>query len=258
MSKTFYTKLKNRGLVQVEGEDRFAFLQGLITNDLALLENQPVIYACLLSPQGKFQHDFFVSRGDGVYLIECEGGERAQDLYERLNKYKLRSKVQISAEDDIDIYAVFGDDTPRSGYADPRHHDMGWRSFEKPNDIDEQGFDEWDIHRIRLGIPDGSRDMVIDFSTMLECRIDKLHGVSFEKGCYVGQELTARMHHRGLSKKHLYAIGFTSEPPTPLSTLSYNGHSIGEMRSSCGNIGIAQIKDSDVDKISELGAHLLT
>lgn len=258
VSKTFYTKLENRGLVQIEGEDRFTFLQGLITNDLALLESQPVIYACLLNPQGKFQHDFFISQSEGVYFLECEGGARAQDLYARLNKYKLRSKVQISVEDDMEMFAVFGDGAPRAGYPDPRHNDMGWRSFEKPNDMDGKGFDEWDIHRLRLGIPDGSRDMIVDFSTMLECRIDQFHGISFTKGCYVGQELTARMHHRGLAKKHLYAVGFSSTPPEPLSTLSHNGHAIGEMRSSCGNIGIAQIKDSEVDKIASLGAHLIT
>ncbi len=261
MSKTFYTKLENRGLIQVEGEDRREFLQGLITNDMALLDTQPALYACLLSPQGKFLHDFFVSEGEGVYFIECEGGDRAQDLYERLKKYKLRSKVQISVEDDFSIYAIMGEGaTAPTGYPDPRHERMGWRSFEKPQDVGlpEEPFATWDAHRIMLCVPDGSRDMVVEFSTMLECRIDKLHGVSFEKGCYVGQELTARMHHRGLTKKHLYALRFEDTPPAPRDEITADGHLIGEMRSSCGNLGIAQLKDSEISKITELGAHLLT
>ena len=257
VSKTFYTKLENRGLIQIEGEDRRAFLQGLITNDIALLDEQPSIYACLLSPQGKFLHDFFVSRSDGVYFIECEGGERAQDLYERLKKYRLRSNVQISIEDDFSVYATIGT-TAATGYPDPRHESMGWRAFEKQQDIPEQPFETWDAHRIMLCIPDGSRDMVVEFSTMLECRIDKLHGVSFGKGCYVGQELTARMHHRGLGKKHLYALRFEDSPPAPRDEITADGHLIGEMRSSCGNLGIAQIKDDATDKLAALGIHLLT
>ena len=258
MSKIFYTKLPDRGLVQIEGEDRHEFLQGMITNDIHLLDSQPAIYACLLSPQGKFLHDFFVSNGpDGAIFLECEGRARAYDLYERLKKYRLRSKVQISVEEDIDVFSCFGTE-PQPGYPDPRHKEMGWRSFAKPADnAEEKSFDEWDAHRIALCVPDGSRDMVVNNSTMLECRIDKLNGVSFEKGCYVGQELTARMHHRGLAKKHLYALHFEHTPPAYRESIEYEGHLIGEMRSRCGHNGIAQLKDSAIDKLEYIGVRLI-
>src|SRR5262249_1470075 len=118
-----------------------------------------------------------------------------------------------------------------------------WRSFEKPQNLEEKPFEVWDAHRIRLCIPDGSRDMIPGVSTLLECNIDRLNGVSWDKGCYMGQELTARMHYRGLAKKHLYAI--QSDHPLPAfgEEIRIDGQLIGEMRSSCGDVGLALLKD---------------
>lgn len=228
LAKSCFVKLSNRGLIQIEGEDRYDFLQNLISNDMALLPQNRMIYACLLTPQGKFLHDFFIIDAGTVLLIDCEGGERAQDLYKRLNMYRLRSKIQISVENNHPVYAVFGNPI---GHADPRHPDMGYRSFEKPDDLDEISFDEWDKHRTSLCVPDGSRDMIPERSTLLECHIDKLNGVSFTKGCFVGQEVTARMHHRGLVKKHLRTVDISALPEK------------AELRSSCGDIGLAMVRD---------------
>src|SRR5690606_33155657 len=108
MSKAFYVTLPGRGLVHIEGEDRTAFLQGLVTNDVDKLAPGRLLYACLLTPQGKFLHDFFIHDGDGFLLLDCEGGARAKDLYDRLNKYRLRSKVKLSVEENVPVYAVFG------------------------------------------------------------------------------------------------------------------------------------------------------
>lgn len=243
MSKPFFVKLKNRGLIHIEGEDRYKFLQGLVTNDVENIPSGQAVYTCLLTPQGKFLHDFFVLDGEDFLLLDCEGGERAQDLYKRLNMYRLRSKVTLSIEEHNDIYAVFGTQ-PTTGSPDPRHSEMGWRTFEKPGDIEERPFEEWDTRRIRLAIPDGSRDMEPEQSTMLESNIDKLHGVAFDKGCYVGQEVTARMHYRGLAKKHLYGVEFKGAPPPETgSDIHVNGKLIGQMRSSCGQLGLALLKD---------------
>lgn len=232
----YFIKLENRGLVHIEGADRHEFLQNIITNDIDTLEAGVLIYACLLSPQGKFLHDFFVSRGDGFLLLECEGGERAQDLYKRLSLYRLRAEVKISVVEQVPVYAGFG----FNGLPDPRHMDMGVRSFEKP-DIEERPFAEWDRHRIVLCVPDGSRDLIVNSSTLEEGHIDKLNGVSYEKGCYVGQELTARMHHRGLGKKHLYTV--RGNLPQSGREIIRDGKSIGDMRSKQGDIGIALLKD---------------
>jgi len=235
MSKPFYVEIPRRGLIHLEGEDRVSFLNGLVSNDVARCAPDRIIYACLLTPQGKFLHDFFIHAGDGFLLLDCEAGERAKDLYERLNKFRLRAKVKISVEEENKVYAVFGGD---AGLPDPRHEKIGRRSFEKP-DGEEKPFEEWDALRISLTIPDGSRDMEIEKSTLLECGIEKLNGVDWNKGCYMGQELTARMHYRGLAKKHLYTVrGNLPEPFTDLP----NG---GQMRSRCGDIGIALLKDGE-------------
>ena len=225
----FYTKLKNRGLIHLEGEDRHEFLQNLVTNDLDKLTPTNQIYACLLSAQGKFLHDFFIREGDGFTLIECEGGERAQDLMKKLNMYRLRADVQISVEDNVDVYAVFG--VPDIGLADPRHGDMGTRSLEKPA-LSEEPFETWDKHRIELCIPDGSRDLIVGKSTMDEAHMDQINAIDYNKGCYIGQELTARMHYRGLGKKHLKTVDINNLPDK------------AELRSTCGDIGIALIRSN--------------
>ncbi len=224
--KSYYVKLKNRGLIHIEGPDRHSFLQDLITNDIENLESGKMLYACLLSPQGKFLHDFFVHEGDEFTLLDCEGGDRAQDLFRRLNMYRLRADVQISVEENSDVYAVIGSDI---GTPDPRSPDMGRRSFEKP-ELPEQPFDVWDTLRINLRIPDGSRDLIPEKSTMDEGRMDQLSAIDYDKGCYVGQELTARMHYRGLGKKHLETVNINELPDK------------AELRSSCGDIGLALVR----------------
>ncbi len=235
----FFTKLENRGIIGISGTDRRNFLQGLISNDIDLLDKKPMIYACLLTPNGKFLHDFFIREENETILIDCEGGERTHDLAKRLNIYKLRAHVTIEAKTPASVYAVIGD--PSVGLPDPRHPDMGTRTYIKPENLPEEPFSSWDIHRIKLCIPDGSRDMIPEKSTLLECGIDRLNGVSFEKGCYMGQELTARMHYRGLAKKQLSIVTGANLPASG-EDLIQDGRKIGEMRSSCENHGLALLR----------------
>lgn len=234
---TFYTTLKNRGSIRVSGPDARTFLQGLISNDVSLLDTQPLVYACLLNPQGKFLHDFFMSEKDGIITLECEGGERAKDLFARFSKYKLRANITLVLSEKVTMYVGIGNVQPR----DPRHPDLGFRTTERPS-LPEQPFEAWDKHRIALTIPDGSRDMVVGKTALDEAHIDRLNGVSYDKGCYVGQELTARMHHRGLGKKHLYTVRDIMLRD-PGEEIIVNGKLAGEMRSRSGEIGIALLKD---------------
>jgi hypothetical protein len=124
-------------------------------------------------------------------------------------------------------------------------------SFQKKA-LKEMHFDDYDEHRISLGLPDGSRDMIPEHTTMAEARIDQIGGVSFEKGCYVGQELTARMRNRGLAKKHILPIQKLSLsdkfPPSREAITDDNGKTIGEMRSSCGQYGMTLIRNADIPK----------
>lgn len=224
----FFTRLKNRGQIKISGADSKSFLQNLISNDINLLDTQDCVYSCLLTPQGKFLYDFFISESGKDIIIDCEGNARAQELAKLLNMYKLHADIAIKIIENIDVYAVIC--SSKYGHKDPRHDNMGYRSFIKPNNILEQDFNVLDKLRISLCIPDGSRDMIVNKSTLLECNIDKLAGVSFNKGCYIGQEITARMHYRGLVKKHLKCVDM--EDVTKQT----------DLRSSCGNIGLALVR----------------
>lgn len=223
----FFTKLPMRGIITLSGEDRKVFLQDLITNDVNLLDTQDCIYACLLSPQGKFMYDFFITENEDTLLLECEGGERAIDLTKTLKMYALRADVTFSIKDNADVYAIIGE---VHGHKDPRHNDIGYRSFHQPTSIDEAPFDSWDYLRISLTLPDGSRDLIVGKSTMDEGNMDQINAIDYNKGCYVGQEITARMHYRGLGKKKLRTIESNNIPEK------------AQLRSSCGDIGLALVK----------------
>lgn len=192
------------GCVRIVGPDAFIFLQNIVTNDLAVLDSTSAVHACLLTPQGKYLHDFIISREEdgGAYLLNCEAGDRADDLAKRLSLYKLRANVTLSV------------------------------SSISPSPC-ASSFEEWDTDRIRKALPDGSRDAEIGVSTLAELNLDTL-AVSYTKGCYIGQELVARMHNRNLGKKHLVPVEFF-DPPPPHGTDIEN---FGQMRSSCGQIGL--------------------
>ena len=215
-TKPFFCQLNNRGLIKVGGEARYDFLQGLITNDINLLKTQNCVYSCLLTPQGKFLHDFFMTEHDEEIWLDCEGGARAEDLKKRLMIYKLRAKVTLDCDPDYTIYACLNlatEDISAANialYKDPRHEAMGYRAYDRPETLPEDDAAQWDHNRIYNTVPDGSRDMPPELSTLMDYNIDRLNGVSFDKGCFIGQELTARMNYRGLVKKRLRTIKFTA------------------------------------------------
>ncbi|MGH1397862.1 MAG: YgfZ/GcvT domain-containing protein [Alphaproteobacteria bacterium] len=256
---TFFVTLKNRGLIKINGKDRKSFLQGLITNDIEKLSADNTLYACLLTPQGKFLHDFFVIEHGNEIWLDCEGGTRAIDLHRRLSMYRLRADVEIAVEEENTVYGILEDwnagilekqHSKIPTFQDSRHSKMGHRTFEKPN-LPERPFEEWDYHRITLTIPDGSRDLIIEKSTLAEANMDTINAIDYDKGCYIGQELTARMHYRGLGKKHLKTI---SSPPPSSCGSTAGSHDeqadpavkpqddIVETRSSCKDIAIALVK----------------
>ncbi len=215
-------------------------MQALITQNIDNLRPGTLIYGCLLTPQGKFLHDLFIHEQDECLMIDCEGGARAIDLAKRLNMYKLRAKVTIEVIEKNEVFSIAGD--RKHGMPDPRHPEMGNRSMKRPENLPERAFYLWDEHRIKLCIPDGSRDLIPEKSTMDEGWIDLLNGVDYKKGCYIGQELTARMHYRGLGKKHLYGIEGHALPPSG-NILTLNGGAAAEMRSRSGAFGMGLIKD---------------
>lgn len=233
--------LPDRAFLRVTGPDAATFLQGLMSNDIDALATSPSLHTAFLTPQGKYLHDAFISRERETYLLDTE---RAEGLLAHLKKYKLRSKVDLAIETGP-VYAVFGAEI---GAPDPRHEQMGWRTLTKP-DLPELPFAVWDEKRIRFGLADGARDAEIEKSTLEELNMSGT-AVSFTKGCYVGQELTARMEMRGLAKKHLLPLSFKEAAPAYGETLvSVSEKPMGEMRSSCGQIGLALIRDDFIDEL---------
>jgi hypothetical protein len=243
-----FIAIPERGLITISGRDRFTFIQGLITNDIRLLSNQKSLYSCLLTPNGKFLYDFFITENEDALLLETEGGYRALGLLERLQKFKLRADVFFEVREQQTVYACLSQEKKDTySYPDPRHPLMGIRSLYKPGELAEIPFSFWDEHRIKCAIPNGSLDMTPEKSMPLDFNLDKLSGMSFEKGCYMGQELSARMKYRGLSKKSLYVLSFKGVPPAPHSDLRDDtGSIIGEMLSSSGSFGLALLKKSNL------------
>ena len=236
MKDALYTRLPNRASIILSGDSVDDFLQNLITQDINLLKSQPLIYSCLLTPQGKFLFDFFIYKDKNAYIIDCEGGVRANTLLQRLSMYKLRAKIELEFHDDIEVWQVFSAeelevaDNSQLTFRDPRHELCGYRCYQKPETFTETSFDKWDEFRIRLEIPDGSRDLIPDKSFIHEGRLDDFNAVSYKKGCYLGQELVSRMHHRGLTKKILRCVEIENIPEKT------------ELRSSCGKIGLALVR----------------
>lgn len=251
MPSTFYTTTQ-RGLVKISGPDRKKFLQNIITNDVNNLAGDNMVYACLLTPQGKYLHDFFITEKEETLHLDCEPKQRAEDLAKRLKLYALRAEIMISTVAETQIFLTIGQ---QQGHKDPRHVNIGYRSSNEPKDIQKADFDIWDTIRIKNNIPDGSRDMIPEKSTLLESRIDQLNGIAFDKGCYIGQELTARMHYRGLAKKHLHPI---SSQQLGVQTLPNSGEDViiqnkkaGVMRSlnKDAQHGIALLKNEIIEKL---------
>lgn len=248
-----YVILEHRGLLRIEGSDARVFLQGLISNDIERVAPDHMIWAALLTPQGKFLHDLFIVQQGEALLIDGEAA-RLDDLIKRFRLYKLRSQITITdLRTEMAVVAVWptegqiGSALPwRDGIlaVDPRLAGMGGRAFLPRSTLPDSNATlvEWDALRLSLGLPDGSRDMEIDKAILLENGFDELHGVDWKKGCYVGQELTARTKYRGLIKKRLTPVRFEGEAPSPGTLLHQNGQEVGEMRSSVDGIGVALLR----------------
>jgi folate-binding protein YgfZ len=241
-----FVRLPNRGVLRLSGPDRLTFLQGLVSNDVNKVAPGGAVYSCLLTPQGKFLHDFFLIADGESLLIECEADRRA-DLAQRLKVYKLRSKIEIT-EADYTVFAVLSSEPLTPGailYPDPRSPALGIRiSLPVSPEADElpTPFDVYDRLRIAGAVPDGSRDMEVGKAILLENNIDLLNGVAWDKGCYTGQELTARTRYRGLVKKRLTPVRIAGIVPPVGTPLIEKGAEVGEMRSANGDVGLALLR----------------
>lgn len=226
----------DRRVLAVSGPDRVHFLQGLVTNDVRRLSEGPV-YAALLTAQGKYLSDFLlVPDGERVLVDVAEA--QADDLMRRLTLYKLRAKVTVEATA-LKVWRGLGA-PPDGAVADPRDAGLGWRLYAETLDATPAGVD-WDALRVRLGVPEAGRELIPDDSYILEMGFERLHGVDFRKGCYVGQEVTARMHHKTELRKGLRRVRLSGEAAPGTEILS-GDKPAGWLGTVAGNAALAYLR----------------
>ncbi|MDO5755896.1 MAG: folate-binding protein [Rhodobacterales bacterium] len=238
-----------RSIHQITGSDAHHFLQGLITNDLAKLA-QGLVYTAMLTPQGKYLADFFLFERDGVIHLDV-AKTIAPGLIQRLNMYRLRAEVQIS-EVDLKVQRGTGE-APANALADPRHADMGWRLYGA--DAGDDGTD-WDALRVAHCIPETGIELTPD-TFILEAGFERLNGVDFRKGCYVGQEVTARMKHKTELRKGLATVEVDGTAPVG-SDITAGGKPAGTLYTQSGGRGIAYLRfDRATGPMEAAGAAVL-
>lgn len=214
-------RLDDRAMITLEGSECKNFLQGLITNDVNKLGENTLLYSAMLNSQGRFLYDFFIFEDSSKLLLDCAKSKRSE-LIEKLKFYKLRSKVEIQENNEFEIlYSQF---YPKAEpqfsktnliFLDPRSKDLGYRIYARSgHDIKTSNEKTlYDYNRIKLSIVDGQYDLAYEKSFILEFGFDDLNAIDYDKGCYIGQELTARTHHTGqIRKKVIYSI--SNEKPS--------------------------------------------
>jgi folate-binding protein YgfZ len=288
MSKPAGLLLEDRGVLRIAGADAVGFLQGLVSNDVGKTAQGRAIYAALLTPQGRYLHDLIIvaEPGSDALLIESDRA-RLADLKRRLALYKLRAKVTIEeASDGLAVAIAWpGSAVPALGlpdepgaarawaggiaYTDPRLAALGARAIlplaSAAAALAAAGLaagllGDYERLRISLGVPAGGRDLLVEKSILLENGFDELNGVDWRKGCYVGQELTARTKYRGLVKKRLLPVAIFGPLPAPGTSIRLDGAEVGEMMSGVAGdgtgLGLALLR-LDAVRRAESGAALL-
>ncbi len=251
--------LPGRAVIEVGGEDRVAFLQGLVSNDVAEAAPGRAVWAALLTPQGKYLADFFILADGDRLLLDAERSQVPM-LLQRLTRFRLRSKVTLRVAEEWLVYAAWDGAPAASGIVtpDPRLPEAGWRVLTVASLPANAGEDDWDSHRLALGLPDGTRDLEPDKTILLEAGFDELNGVSWTKGCYMGQELTARTKYRGLVKRRLVPVVVDGALPEPGTPVLRDGAAVGTMHSGRGGSGLAVLRLEALDAPLVCGEARLT
>ena len=261
MTANNYVNLKDSKFISILGEDRNIFLQDLITNDINKCNLNIPIYACLLTPQGKFMADFFIIDNKKNYLIEIHN-KFVNEFLGKLKIYKLRSKIIISENNDFASLVILENnnllklDNEIINFTDPRSDKLGTKVFIKLDKIynftnkfnlHEVKFDLYRELLIKNLIPFSPNDLMVNKSLLLEYNFDKINAIDWDKGCYVGQEITARMKYRALLKKSIRAVEIISGNVKLGNKIFNNQNAIGEIISCFNHLAIAMLKIDDAN-----------
>ena len=226
--------MTDRTVLALTGEDRVDFLQGLVTNDVTRADPGGIVYTALLTPQGKYLADFFVIGQPDALWLDVDAGQ-APALAQRLSMYRLRARVQIAP---TDVIVSRGTGTPPPGaLPDPRDPALGWRAY-GPEDLSDDT--DWDALRVAHLIPAAGQELTPD-TYILEAGFERLHGVDFRKGCYVGQEIVARMKHKTTLKKGLVRLHLAG-PASPGAAVMAAGKPAGTLHTVSGDAAIAYLR----------------
>mgnify|MGYP001185305230 CR=1 FL=1 len=238
-----------RAIFRIGGKDSEEFMQSLITNDVSKTDDG-LVYSALLGPQGKFLYDFFLFSRDNTLFLDVVA-TRARELSSRLSLYKLRKDVII---EETDLSMTRGLDVPPEGaFSDPRHPDLGWRLYGPQIDAPKIN---WTDLLVKLAIPEAETEILQD-SYILEMGFERLNGVDFRKGCYIGQEITARMKHKTQLKKGLAIVKLSNLVPLHTPIIS-KGRNIGFICSQSGDHAIAYLKYNHISNNMSSGKAKIT
>ncbi len=250
------THLIDRGVIRVSGEDARDFLQNLVTNDMDAVTEDRAGYGALLTPQGKIICDFLivaVPQGEGGGFLLDTPLLQTADLMKRLKLYKLRAKVALDDLTETTAVIASTDGSPLPGdvgvvYTDPRLPGLGQRAM-----TDRAGAtasaEDWHARRIALGIPDGGRDFAYGDAFPHEALLDQLGGVSFRKGCYIGQEVVSRMQHRGTARTRIVPVVFDGGIAAETgSEAMAGGKALGKIGSAAGGRALAMLR---LDRVAD-------
>lgn len=249
-------KLAHRAVITVSGEDAKDFLQNLVTTDIEGLKPGEAAYTALLQPQGKILFDFFILAQDGHYLIDCSAAQRA-DLVKRLTFYRLRAKVTI-AESDEDVGVAPVKPANGASFTDPRAAQLGARLIVPKGSLPSGEDDGYRGGRIRLGLADTDEDIGSGELFPHEANLDQLGGVSFKKGCFIGQEVVSRMEHRGTARNRIVPIYVPKGAPAKGTEIKAGDKLVGTVLSSTGSDALAVIRLDRLKDAVESGIGLLT
>jgi hypothetical protein len=264
--------LPDRGVVKVSGEAARDFLNGLVTTDVGLIHPGLGRFGALLTPQGKIVADFLITEAPsghgGGFLIDCPR-PLAQTLADKLGFYKLRAKVAVeNLSDSLGVLAAWDGEPamkPDLTFADPRNEKLGWRIL-IPADLAPKaaqliGADfvddsAYEANRIACGAPRGGIDFMYGDAFPHETNMDRLHGVDFDKGCYVGQEVVSRMQHRGTARTRTVRLILEDLPPEAGVAIVAGDKPVGTMGSSAGGMGLGLLRIDRAADALEAGVPL--
>jgi hypothetical protein len=230
----------DRSILRLTGSDTESFLQGLITNDMTHLTDG-LLYAAILTPQGKYLADFFLKRDGNAVLLDADAAQ-APALQQRLTMYKLRADVTIEPTD-LHLHRGLGE-APEDSAADPRTPNLGWRTYRDAPQTDDTT--DWTTLYVTNQVPNAGLELDQN-SFILEMGFERLNGVDFRKGCYVGQEVTARMKHKTELRKGLALVGIDGDAPIG-TTIQHNDKAVGTLLSRAGDKALAYLR---YDRASE-------